>query len=228
MKRKPLQNVFSDTSSLVLRSLLSDSAKKWTLVELAKRGVSLGLVSEVLRRAEKLGYVERVLKGPNSYTRLIRKDELLKDWLRSYSFDQNQQAYYLYVGKGFLKEAHRYLEGKGVRHAFTLYSASRLISPYVKDDRHFIYLDIDRNQFEPFLKEFQLQWNLYELVQGGNVCFILPFYRSAVFNELQKVKGCPLVSNLQLYLDLMGFPPIGSEEAQHLITVFQKKGKSFV
>lgn len=228
MKRKSIQNIFSGTSSLIFRALLSNPEKKWKLGELSRLGASQGLVSEALTKAEALGYVERISKGPNSYTRLIRKDNLLKDWPETYTFDRNQQAYYLYVGKNFLKESHHYFKEQGIVHAYTLFSASRLLSPYVKDDRHFVYLDVERDQFASLLKKLELQFNLYQLVQGGNVCFVLPYYRHAVFKDMQIVKGVPIVSNLQLYLDLMGFSPGGPEEAQHLIKDSEKKGKFFV
>lgn len=231
MLHKPysLGNLFSDRSSLVLRTLLRDAGKKWTVPELAKEGVSVGLAHAVLVKAEALGYVERILKGRGSYTRLIRKEELLKDWIRNYSFEKNPQAYYLTIDKDFLGNLKRYLDQKNIGYALTLYSASRLIaSPYVKDDRHFIYLDIGRGTIKSFLYELTTQLNLYEVVRRGNVCFAIPFYRSSVFKNVRLVKGFPVVSNLQLYLDLMSFPPTGAEEAQHLAAHFKKRNASFV
>ena len=228
VKRRLVKNIFSDRSSLALRALLREPEKKWTLPALAKEGVSLGLASDVLSKAEAQGYVERVSKGPESYSHLIRKEDLLKDWLNVYSFEQNDHAYYLSTDKEFLKSCARYLSEKQITFALTLYSASRLISPYVKDDRHFVYLDLNREEFPGFLKQIETGLNLYKLVQGGNVCFVLPLYRSSVFKELRKIRRYPVVSNLQLYLDLMKFPPTGSEEAEHLISYFKKKGLSLV
>lgn len=228
VRRRLVKNIFSDRSSLVLRALLREPEKKWTLPDLTKEGVSLGLASDVLSKAEVQGYIERAAKGPESYSRLIRKDDLLKDWLNAYSFEQNDQAYYLSTDKDFLKNCTQYLSQKKKAFALTLYSASRLISPYVKDDRHFIYLDLGREEVAAFLKQIETQLNLYKLVQGGNVCFVSPYYRSSVFKASKKIKRYPVVSNLQLYLDLMTFPPTGSEEAQHLILHFKKKGQSFV
>ncbi len=228
IKRRLVKNIFSDRSSLVLRALLREPEKKWTLPDLVREGVSLGLASDVLSKAEAQGYVERVAKGPESYSRLIRKDDLLKNWLKAYSFERNDQVYFLSTDKDFLKSCAQYLSQKKKTFALTLYSASRLISPYVKDDRHFIYLDVGREEFPAFLRQLETQFNLYKLVQGGNVCFILPFYRSSVFKESQKIKGFPVVSHLQLYLALMTFPPTGAEEADHLIANSKKKGQSFV
>ncbi len=227
-KRRLVKNIFSDRSSLVMRALLREPERQWTLPELAKEGASLGLASDVLSKAEARGYVERVIKGPESYSRLIRKKDLLKDWLNAYAFEQNEHAYYLSTDPDFLAHCAQYLRGRKTAFALTLYSASRLISPYVKDDRHFIYLDLGREEFADFLKQIESGLNLYKLVQGGNVCFVLPFYRSSVFQESRKISGYPLVSHLQLYLDLMTFPPTGPEEAQQLISHFKKRGLSFV
>lgn len=227
-RRRRVKNIFSDRSSLVLRALLREPERRWTLPELVEEGVSLGLASDVLSQAEIRGYVERVSRGPESYSRLIRKGDLLKDWLGAYSFEQNDHVYYLSTETDFLKHCTRYLRERKTAFALTLYSASRLISPYVKDDRHFIYVDLDAEEFTGFLKQIESQLNLYKLVRGGNVCFVRPFYGSCVFKEPIKINGYPAVSPLQLYLDLMTFPPAGPEEARHLISHFKKKGLSFV
>ena len=123
-----------------------------------------------------------------------------------------------------MKVIGKYLEGRKIQYALTLFSASRLIEPYVKDAREFLYLDLEREQFPPFLKEMEVQAGLLKLVKGGNVCFAMPYYRSSVFRDSKKFKSYPVVSNLQLYLDLMGFPPSGPEEAQNLLPHFKKKG----
>jgi hypothetical protein len=223
-----IQNIFSDRSSLALRAFLREPEGEWTLGRLVEEGVSLGVSSEVLNRAEKLGYIERVRKGPQSYSRLIRKDVLLKDWLNAYQFERNQKTYYFYPKEDFLKTCVSVLRKKKVSYALTLFSASRLISPYVKDGRHFLYVDVNLKDAPSFFKELESEIGLYKLVKGGNVCFAVPYYSSSVFRDSQKIKGCSAVSNLQLYLDLMTFPPAGPEEANQLILHFKKKGISFV
>ncbi len=227
MPQQLVQNIFSDRSSLVLRRLLEEPEEKWTTLDFVSLGVSKGLASEVLARAEALGYVERVRKGPKSYSRLIRKEKLLKDWQTNYSFQKNLQTYYYYPNADFLKVVAQYLKGKKTHYVLTLFSASRLIETYVKDTRQFLYLDLERAEFFPFLKEMEMQIGLLKLVKGGNVCFAMPYYRSSVFRDSRKLKSYPAVSNLQLYLDLMGFPPSGPEEAENLLPYFKKKGISF-
>lgn len=224
MPQTSVQNIFSDRSSLVLRKLVEEPEEKWTTLDFVPLGVSKGHTSEVLARAEVLGYVERVRKGPESFTRLIRKEKLLKDWIANYSFEKNLQTYYYSPKPNFLKIIIQYLKTKKIAYALTLFSASRLIEPYVKETREFVYLDVQREQFVPFMKEMEVQLGLLKLIKGGNICFAMPFYRSSIFRDSQKIKGYSIVSNFQLYLDLMGFPPSGPEEAQNLLPYFKKKG----
>ena len=106
-KRRLVKNIFSDRSSLVLRALLREPERRWILPNLEKEGASLGLASDVLSKAEAQGYVERVLKGPESYSRLIRKDALLRDWVNAYSFERNDSSYYLSTNKDFLKSMNK-------------------------------------------------------------------------------------------------------------------------
>jgi hypothetical protein len=186
------------------------------------------LASGVLNQAESLGYVHRERKGRESYSHLVRKELLLKDWSRSYRFSRNQSAYYFYPGKNFLKTIRRRLAQDKVGYALTLFSASRLISPYVKEDRHFIYLDKRGESFWKYLDQLEREQLIYKLAHGGNVCFLAPFYRSSLFRDARTLRGYRVASNLQLYLDLMAFPPSGPEEAKHLEEYFKKQGNPFV
>ncbi len=228
MKTRAIQNIFSDRASLVLRAFLRQPQKKWVIPDLCREGLSGGLASGVLNRAEALGYVHRERKGRESYSRLVRKELLLKDWCQAYRFDTNPDATYFYPGEDFLKVLVRRFAQDGVEYTLTLLSASRLISPYVKDDRHFVYLNRRGEAFWKYVTQLEREQLIYKLAHGGNVCFISPFYRSSVFRDSRIVKGYRLVSNLQLYLDLMAFPPSGPEEAKHLEEFFKKRGQTFV
>lgn len=226
LMRRQLQNIFSDCSSLVLRALFREPLRHWRIPDLAQLGVSFGLASIVLNRAESLGYVERVRTGPGSYTRMADQEHLLHDWAKQYSFERNWHTYYYYPHKDFQTKLKKYLQNKNIPYALTLFSASRLISPYVKDSRHFVYLDISHQHAKTLFQDMEAELGLMQLVRGGNVCLAIPFYHHSVFKTLRHIKGYPVVSNLQLYLDLMGFQPIGPEEAKHLLDYWKKAGES--
>ena len=228
VKTRAIQNIFSDRASLVLRAFLRQPQKKWVIPELCREGFSGGLASGVLNRAEARGYIYRERRGRQSYSQIARKELVLKDWCLAYRFDRNTNATYFYPGEDFLKVLVRRFAQDRVAYALTLFSASRLISPYVKDDRHFIYLDRAGEAFWKYLDQLEREQIIYKLARGGNVCFAAPFYRSSIFRDSRLMKGYRAVSNLQLYLDLMTFPPSGPEEAKHLESFFKKRGETFV
>lgn len=229
MQRKRLGNIFSDMSSCLLRELLKEPEKKWVVRDFVSRGLSVGLASEVLQRAEEMGYVKRVRKGRKSFSQLIRKEKMLSDWVENYDFDKNKQYIYLTTEKDFLVKLRDYLSSNGIKYALTLFSAANLIAPYVKNFNHYVYLDLEHGKDrEQALEKMRLALGLHELKQGGNVYLLFPYYRHAAFKDITKVKGFDVVSNLQLYLDLMGFGPEGIEQAKHMQDNFRKKGRDFV
>lgn len=227
MKTRAIRNIFSDRASLVLRAFLRHPQKKWVIPDLCREGLSAGLASGVLNRAEALGYIHRSRKGRESYSQVVRGELLLKDWCQAYRFDRNTSATYFYPREDFLKVLVRRLAQDKAEYALTLFSASRLISPYVKDDRHFVYLNKRGEAFWRYLDQLEREQLIYKLARGGNVCLLAPFYRSSVFRDSQRIKEYRTASNLQLYLDLMGFPPSGPEEAKHLGKFFRKRGEAF-
>lgn len=177
----------------------------------------------VLRQLEKRGIVARVRAGRNSSTRLSNGKKLLAEWRAAYAFSQNRQAGYVYTGTDFLPQARAVLERLKVPYALTLYSASRRIAPYLNDAREFLYLDPASGP--DALDELEARLNLRRATGGENVVFALPFYKTAVFRHLQVLEGYPAVSNLQLYLDLLGHAPLGWQEADHLTDRLKARGE---
>ena len=59
--------------------------------------------------------------------------------------------------------------------------------------------------------------------QGANVVLMIPHYRYSVFYDRQIVQGLPIVSDIQLYIDLHGYPIRGREQADHLFDRRLKK-----
>jgi len=51
---------------------------------------------------------------------------------------------------------------------------------------------------------------------------VRPYYRNSAFYDGRRIDGLPVVSDIQLYLDLYGYPVRGREQAEHL---FQKRLK---
>jgi len=217
------RNIFADKASLVLRKMLKDPWKQWVVRDFTgPGGVSLGLSQEVLKAMEKKGYIERVKRGPNSYAILANKEKLISDWLEEYSFDQNVVDTYYSANKNILNRFKKVL--KENQYALTLHTGANLITSFVRTEDIFIYLNL--KDWEKDILDIRQKLDLKELVRGGNIHLIHPFYKNSIFFNTQKIKGYTVVSNLQLYLDLYNFQPRGREQAEYLRNLLEEKGRN--
>jgi len=222
-KNYRMKNIFADKASLVLRKMLKDPERRWVVRDFTgPEGVSLGMSQEVLKAMEKKGYIERVKKGPNSYAILTNKEKLISDWLEEYNFDQNVIDTYYNTDKNILKKFKRLL--KEDQYALTLHAGANLITSFVRTEEIFIYMNLKK--WEKDILDIRQKLDLKELVRGGNIHLIHPFYKNSVFLNTQKIKGFTAVSNLQLYLDLYNFQPRGREQAEHLKNILEEKGRN--
>ena len=222
-KNYRMKNIFADKASLVLRKMLKDPERRWVVRDFTgPGGVSLGMSQEVLKTMEKKGYIERVKKGPNSYAILTNKEKLISDWVEEYSFDQNVIDTYYSANKNILNKFRKVL--KENQYALTLHTGANLITSFVRTEDIFIYMNL--KGWEKDISDIRQRLDLKELVKGGNIHLIHPFYKNSVFYTTQKIKGYTVVSNLQLYLDLYNFQPRGREQAEYLRNILEEKERN--
>jgi len=217
-----MKNIFADKASLVLRKMLQNPKRRWVVRDFTgHEGVSLGMSQEVLKVMEKKGYIERVKKGPNSYAILTNQEKLISDWLEEYSFDQNVIDTYYSANKNILNKFRKIL--KENQYALTLHIGANLMTSFVRTEEVFIYMSL--KDWKKDILDIRQKLDLKELVRGGNIHLIHPFYKNSLFFNTQKIKGYTVVSNLQLYLDLYNFQPRGREQAEHLRNLLEEKGR---
>lgn len=224
MKKQPFpKNIFADKATLILRRMLREPERQWVVRDFnGSEGVSLGLAQQILEAMARLGYVERIKKGPGSYTVLSEVEELIKAWTAFYNFELNEIYTYYTHDAQILKKIKTALKGRA--YALTLHTGANLLTSYVKTDHVYLYLDTPH--WEKDVLFIRQQLDLKELVQGGNIHFIRPFYRTTAFDGKRMIEGYSVVSNLQLFLDLYHFQPRGREHAQFLQDQIERKGKS--
>jgi hypothetical protein len=218
-----MKNIFADKASLVPRKMLKDPKRRWVVRDFTgPGGISLGMSQEVLKAMEKKGYIERVKKGPDSYAILTNKGKLISDWLKEYHFDLNTIDTYYSVNKNILNKFKKVLREN--QYALTLHTGANLITSFVRTEEIFIYMNL--KEWEKDILDIRQKLDLKELVRGGNIHLIRPFYKNSVFFNTQKIKGYTVVSNLQLYLDLYNFQPRGREQAEYLKNLLEEKGRN--
>ena len=222
MQAKKMKNIFADKAALVLRKMLQDPERKWVVRDfIGPQGVSLGMAQEVLAAMEKRGYTERTKKGPDSHTIFTNQNQLMADWLKAYQFDRNTIDSYYSADKDILKKIKDILEDE--QYALTLHTGANFFTSFVKTEEVFVYLKVQA--WDKNMLDLRQKLELKELVRGGNVHLIRPYYKTGVFCHRQKIKGYMVVSNLQLYLDLYNFQPRGREHAEYLKKLLEEKGK---
>jgi hypothetical protein len=90
-------------------------------------------------------------------------------------------------------------------------AGASLVAPYAAFQEVHIYVGNEKA-----LGYFEKQLNLSKAEQGANVSLMFPYYKHSVFYDSRIVKKLRVVSDLQLYLDLHGYPIRGLEQAEHL------------
>lgn len=223
MKRQTkMKNIFADKASLILRRMLLKPNKKWVLRDfVGPKGVSLGMAQGTLKAMERRGYVERIKKGPKSFTILTNRHMLVKDWLKEYHFGLNEVDTYYTSDKSIFKKIKDYL--KEDKYALTLHSGANFITSYVNTDHIYLYLQTENRDKD--ILDLRQKLELKELTTGGNIHIVCPFYKKSVFFNCQKIKGYRVVAYLQLYLDLYNYQPRGRDHAEYLKRILEEKGR---
>lgn len=221
------RSLFRDKSTLILREMLHDLDREWKVRDFMKKcRISIGLISRTLSFLDKLGFVERVNRGRIGYTRLIKKKELLEFWLENYDFSLNKVQSFYSPDEKILEKVRSFLGEKGLDefYALTLHAGANFITSYMFTEDIHIYLN--HPSFYEIISEMQDRVFLKQLVAGGNVHFVYPYYKNSTFHNVREIATYRVVSNLQLYLDLYNFSPRGREHADYLKNVFERRGEA--
>jgi len=207
---KPDRNPFADRASLVLRFLFAEGTAGGVR-ELARSvDMNPGYISRIVRSAEELGYV-RILR--DNSIRLIAPEEALGDWTSRYHWKRNRMSHFALPDTGGEDALRRRLK-ENQSAALTMHAGANLIDRYVDYRGWHIYC---RSMHEQTALEKDLE--LIRVESGaGDIILMQPYYRESVFYGLQFLDGIPVVSDLQLYLDLYHFPIRGQETAERILT----------
>ncbi len=222
-------SIFADRSSIILRKMLMNPGCEWVIHDFVKArdeeyGLGQGRVQRVLNEIERLGYIEREKRGAMSKAVLTSPDRVIENWLKAYEFGHNEVHSFYSPDRNIQKRLREYLGEKDTRYGLTLHSGANLYTSFFKTDDVYFYWDA--RDMERDILDMRQKLGLKQLVQGGNVHIIKPYYRYSVFFNTQKTRNYVVVSNLQLYLDLYHYRPRGREHAEYLRKILEEKGKS--
>jgi hypothetical protein len=226
-----VRNIFEPKATRILRALLVDPQRNWTIRGLAEEvRISPGYAHAVVSTLIDLGYVARTERFK---IKTVNPTVLLKRWAAYHQYDKINTFLDYYT---FEREVDRFIgqlsHVQSSNYALTTLAGASLIAPYVRPVDIHIY--IKKKEDAATLAE---SLNLQPIPKGGNVKFAIPydegvFYgqQTASFRSPNEKEGrVNVVSDVQLFVDLYNYPARGLEAAEHLYErIVEKWGKALV
>lgn len=208
---RPLKSIFASKSSRALRVLLYNPRKEWFVKDLANEAkISLGQASNIKQRLLEFEYIEETGAGKNLKFRPKNPELLIEKWSDIYSYRKNKMRnfYSLDDVREIETKMINIFKDKKISYAFTLTSGAARITPFLRYNTVFSYIEDD---IDCLLKDL----NLKEVTSGPNVYFLEPYDKGVMYG-LQEIDGAKIVSDIQLYLDLKNYKGRGEEAAEFL------------
>ena len=204
-----VRNIFSPKATRIIRVLLIGSEKEWSILNLSEEaGAAYSYTYRVVKTLIRMGLCR---KTETNRIKAANPGELLSRWTAIHDFNLLNDVKAYFSLERDLQSLLRKLSSTyklDLKYALTLHVAASLIAPYVRPASLHIYVE---GEEERLVKRLGLQ--LTEL--GGNVYLVQP-YDEGVFYGVQEVEEVPVVSNVQLYVDLYNYPARGREAADYL------------
>jgi len=202
------KSLFSPRSSRIIRVLLTNVGKEWSVQDLGKEAqVSLGLVSIVKKKLIDYEFVRE--KGRLFY--LAEPGGLLQRWSENYSYDRNTLNDFYSFDEPKLLESKisEYCDQNNLLYSFSLFSGAARLAPFSRYNRVFVYL-------QDGLASMAQALNLKPVTTGPTLTIMEP-YDEGVFYGRKNILSSWVVSDVQVYLDLKSFKGRGEEAAEFLL-----------
>ncbi|MCX6771139.1 MAG: type IV toxin-antitoxin system AbiEi family antitoxin [Candidatus Micrarchaeota archaeon] len=214
-----MMNIFRGKAEDILRVLLVKYPKTWTLREICKEAdVSLrwaSVVSKVLIN-ERIALRDTDRGG----LRIMAPEDLLRRWANYRNFAANTRFLDYYMEEDDISALFSRFKGKqGPEYAFTCLAGGLLAAPFVRPANAHIYV---RN--EESAKHWAEMLHLQPVEKNGNVKFAIAG-NSDVFYGSYPISGTRVVSDVQLYVDLLNYPGRGEEAAGEILKKIEKNWK---
>lgn len=213
-------NLFSGKAADIIRVLLVNHPMTWTIRGLSREsGAALGWTHEVCMALIQERFAIR--ESERQEIKLMEPLELLKRWAHNNNFTADNRFTDYYTGYEDVTKLLTRLRGvNGPKHAVTGLAGALLVAPFVRPTNVHIYV-----MREDDAGEWAKQLGLMPMEENGNVKFVIAS-SGGVFYGSQEADGVNIVSDVQLYVDLLNYPGRGEEAAGELLKVIEKRWRS--
>jgi len=212
VERRDLRSLYSPKGERILRALLTAGPRSWRMLELAREAeVSLGQVANLKKLLSDREWIDAAAEGFRLRSLDAAVLPLLTEWAETYRIERSTFREYYSLKptpqtEAELAEASRRLQS---RFAFSGFSGAARLASAVRYQRITAYYLGD-------LSELADQLSLKPVSSGSNVTILEP-YDAGVFYGAQDLDGVPVVSPVQLYLDLTQTKARGEEAASAIL-----------
>ena len=212
-ERKTLRSLSTPKASQVIRAILTQSKRVFQVTELAKASeVSPAQAYKVANLLELKGFARR---DPSRKVVLTNPGGLLEAWASSLDFKRNRTvpAFSLErTPEAIMKVIAKAADMGERRYAFTMFAGASLVAPSTRFYDVTFYIPDGVGWWMDRL-------DLKGVETGSNLQLVVP-RDPGVFTNAQVIRGYSVVSNIQLYADLLTNPARGREQAE---TIRRKK-----
>lgn len=193
--RRGIKTLFSPKTSRILRILLQGPLREHRVEDLAREAaVSIGLVSKVRKHLLEEDLADA---GPGGL-RITKPESVLRDWTFSDDLSARTEGREYSILEQDHGRVARILHDSldTTRHAFTQWTAAHLRAPHAPPQVTSAYVEDfpDEATFKKVLHARRVE-------RGGRLRLFRP-KDEGVFIAGQRIRGLPLVSDIQIYLDL--------------------------
>lgn len=208
------RSAFSDRASLVARWLFRfPPDNEWLVTMLAERsGVSASVASYAVTDLEERGLLTTERRGRERWVSGIDRMALIQQWTSEYHWRKNYSIRVRAPIGSSIRFLHRLKKENLPRWAAAFHTGAQLYASHAPPPHLQIYVDLPRSALQGLVAD--LGWTPDD--KGGIQLFI-PHHRRSVWHWADHVEGIPVVSHLQLILDLWEHPLRGREQAEILL-----------
>jgi hypothetical protein len=174
----------------------------------------------VVRQLNELGILEVQREGRANSVRLRNVRRLLERWTMRYDWERNARLPVdAPVGSAerFLRRLPDALDG--TPWALALHAGASLVAPHAAWDKIHVFIDVPDDRALASVAR-RAGWSP---LGDGKLVLMRPWYTQSAWVGVRELRGLPVVSDLQLILDLWQYPVRGYEQAEHLLGHLEKR-----
>lgn len=204
----------------IIRILLTNSSNDMRISTLAKKAkTAYAVASRLVLRLERSGYIS--IRG--STVKLLNRDKLIRAWGYCYAIKELDKVEFIAAERPqyvMMKIANA-AQLADLKYAFTLFSATEHISPYVAPSNTYVYVrKKDVGAWDNILRSEKM----LPTEREGNV-ILLPV-DDEYFEGILAVRDVYVVSLPQLYADLFSYGGRGEEAAEQILSIIREQSQN--